>query len=604
MIYCVLDGDRVYPSLSSNIKITRENPELKDKGSYTLDVTFPMSIYENQVKFRHLNRIDVSMQKNDYDSATLYVDQVPVISGIGVITSVNNKEVKLQIMNANSEFKYVSGFDKRYIDDMFKWWNNPGILGGKVLPGNPPIIMPTNFFELFMPTMINYSEATKSQQHVGDASIGIYTPVYDETNDRIVNEIAMGIQGGPLLMINPECQFNLLYIMQQALSYMGYRADLSAIDVFPWNRIYIVNTGCILPHWTLERFITEFKAFFRLSLRFEGNKAVFGRSNYDAEAVSYECLDEFTSEFDDEGIQSNSTSNLRYNLYDPSEKTFYIEIPDEIMEAFTLREYDSESAMYNAFAALNDTEKAQSIFSTPTGYFYARTDNVTETGAQYTLNRFGHFNKLVRDKENDDAEELGIVPVNMLRKEIKFRTAGVGTDGGLIPNGEIITDAEEPVTVIIPVAESEDAPNNQFYTVQQAIEDGESVDMSSRSESERMEVFFLGSGTKSFTALKKTVTMATIGTDHTIDSDFKDKVSFALSKVPDGTVYVGQFHTGTSRINGKNQRCIKFLCNDIPDPTRIFIFHNKRYVCEKIEIQITEKGIDQVKTGYFYEIIS
>ena len=119
MIYCVLDGDRVYPSLSSNIKITRENPELKDKGSYTLDVTFPMSIYENQVKFRHLNRIDVSMQKNDYDSATLYVDQVPVISGIGVITSVNNKEVKLQIMNANSEFKYVSGFDKRYIDDMF-----------------------------------------------------------------------------------------------------------------------------------------------------------------------------------------------------------------------------------------------------------------------------------------------------------------------------------------------------------------------------------------------------------------------------------------------------------------------------------------------------
>ena len=31
MIYCVLDGDRVYPSLSQNIKITSENPELKDK---------------------------------------------------------------------------------------------------------------------------------------------------------------------------------------------------------------------------------------------------------------------------------------------------------------------------------------------------------------------------------------------------------------------------------------------------------------------------------------------------------------------------------------------------------------------------------------------
>ena len=108
MIYCVIDGDVVYPSLSSNIKITRENHELKDKGSYTLDVTFPMSIYENQLKFRHLNRIDVSLKKNDYDSATLYVHMVAVISGIGVITSVSNNEVKLQIMDSNSELKYVS----------------------------------------------------------------------------------------------------------------------------------------------------------------------------------------------------------------------------------------------------------------------------------------------------------------------------------------------------------------------------------------------------------------------------------------------------------------------------------------------------------------
>ena len=65
MIFCLLDGDKVFPSLSSNIKITRENPELKDKGSYTLDVTFPLSVYENKKKFGHLNRIDVSMVSND-----------------------------------------------------------------------------------------------------------------------------------------------------------------------------------------------------------------------------------------------------------------------------------------------------------------------------------------------------------------------------------------------------------------------------------------------------------------------------------------------------------------------------------------------------------
>lgn len=602
MIYCILDGDRVYPSLSTNIKITKENPELKDKGSYTLDVTFPMSIYENQLKFRHLNRIDVAMTANDYGSATLYVDSVAVISGIAVVTNVTNADVKIQIMNANSEFKYASGFDKKYIDDIFKWWNQNYF--GKYLPGNPPVISGTSFFSLFWPKKIDYDKAIQAQNHVGDASMGIYTPVYDETNDRIINEIA--VSGNALIMINQECQPNLLYIMKQALASMGYAADLSVLEHFPWNSIYIVNTGCILPHWTLERFITEFKRFFGLSLRFVGRTAVFSRINYDAEAVSYQCLDEFTSEFDDEGIQSNSTSNLQYKLHDSPLKTFYTEIPDDVMKAFTIREYSSEDEMTAAFSTLSDYEKAQSIFSTPTGYFYARTDSVTATGGNYYLVRAGQFNKLIRDKENDSAEELGIVPVTMTRMDMKFRDLILEASGSgiLADTVGFKVKGQTDVSIIMPTAESEVSSTDDFATVQQALEDGETTESKERAESERMEVFFLGTGTKSFSALGKTVNMAVVGTDPTIDSDFKDKISFALCKASAGVVHIGQFHTGNVRVNGKNQKCIRFLCDEIPDPTRIYIFYNKRYVCEKIEINITTDGIDKVKTGYFYEIIS
>lgn len=597
MIYCIIDGDRVYPSLSSYIKITRENPDLKDKGSYTLDVTFPMSIYENQKKFGHLNRIDVSLTKNDYSKATLYVDSVEVISGVGVVTSVNNTEVKVQIMNSNSEFKYASGFDKKYIDDIFHWWNEPMLLGGKFLPGSPPAYRENNLLAIFLPTMIDYISATQSHVHVGDESIGIYTPVYDETNDRIVNNIVTGGEAAPLLMINPECQPNLLYIMKETLKSMGYTADLSSIDTFPWNRIYIINTGCILPHWTVERFITEFKAFFGLSVRFEGSKAIFERIDYDAEAITYECLDEFTSEYDKEGIQSGSTSNLSYNLFDSSEKTFYTHIPDEIMNAFTIREYESESALFSAFPSLSEIEKAQSLFSTPTGYFYARTDSETLIGAQYTLVRAGQFNKLVTNEDSDDTEDLNIVPVTMAKKDLKFLEVRFSYSSG------IYAVAESDISMILPTSESEDSSDNQYSTVQQALETGNSVSTSSRAESERMEVFFLGTGEKSFDSMGCHVRMAVVGTDPTIDADFKDKISFALDKTPEGNTYVGQLHTGNRRINGNNQRCIKFLCDEIPDPTRIYVFRNKRYVCEKIEIQVTDKGIAPVKTGYFYEII-
>ena len=119
-----------------------------------------------------------------------------------------------------------------------------------------------------------------------------------------------------------------------------------------------------------------------------------------------------------------------------------------------------------------------------------------------------------------------------------------------------------------------------------------------------MEVFFLGTGVKNFTALEKTVKFAAVGTDPTIDNGFKDKISFALDRVPEGVVHIGQLHAADSRINGKNQRCIKFISDDIPDPTKIFMFKNKRFVCEKIELQLDEKGIESVKTGYFYEILS
>lgn len=597
MIFCLLDGDKVFPSLSSNIKITRENPELKDKGSYTLDVTFPLSVYENKKKFGHLNRIDVSMVSNDYESATLYVNSMAVISGIGVVTSVSNTEVKLQIMDANSEFKYASGFDKVYIDDMFSDWNRK-ILGSKYLPGNPPKY-DIGLAIFFAPTSINYDKAIQSQNYVGDKSIGIYTPVNDETNGRIVNEIVKGVDDGPLLMIHPECQPNLMYVMRKALLDMGYVADLSVIDIFPWNSIYIINTGLILPHWTLERFITEFKALFGLSLHFEGKIAKFGKIDYDAEPVSYECLDEFTSDYDDEGLSSNSTSNLRYNLYDSAVKTVQTEIPDNVMEAFAHKDYKSESEMFAAFPSLTDAEKAQSIFVTPTGYFYAHTDDITES--KYELVRAGQFNKLVRDADNDNADELGIVPVTMTTLNVKFRKVALG--GINILDFAYETVKEQDVTVIMPSAESEGGAANDFPTVQQALESGETGN-NSRSESERMEVFFLGTGVKNFTALEKTVKFAAVGTDPTIDNGFKDKISFALDRVPEGVVHIGQLHAAGSRINGKNQRCIKFISDDIPDPTKIFMFKNKRFVCEKIELQLDEKGIESVKTGYFYEILS
>ena len=82
---------------------------------------------------------------------------------------------------------------------------------------------------------------------------------------------------------------------------------------------------------------------------------------------------------------------------------------------------------------------------------------------------------------------------------------------------------------------------------------------------------------------------------------FRDLASLSLNEIP-ATTDLGDL-AGRCRIDRHNQTCIKFLTDDIPDPTRIYNFRNKLYVCEKIEAEIKDAGIEREKTGYFYEII-
>lgn len=52
-----------------------------------------------------------------------------------------------------------------------------------------------------------------------------------------------------------------------------------------------------------------------------------------------------------------------------------------------------------------------------------------------------------------------------------------------------------------------------------------------------------------------------------------------------------------------NQVTVKLVTDEIPDPSRIFVIRNKKFICEKIEMEVSDDGISKVKTGYFYEIV-
>ena len=74
MIHCTINGEVGYPSTSDKIKLTYNNPYVQDSGEYSYDISFPMSIHQNAVLFKHINRFDVKKRMSSFDDCKIYAD--------------------------------------------------------------------------------------------------------------------------------------------------------------------------------------------------------------------------------------------------------------------------------------------------------------------------------------------------------------------------------------------------------------------------------------------------------------------------------------------------------------------------------------------------
>lgn len=76
----------------------------------------------------------------------------------------------------------------------------------------------------------------------------------------------------------------------------------------------------------------------------------------------------------------------------------------------------------------------------------------------------------------------------------------------------------------------------------------------------------------------------------------------SLVAMPDVINLASETLTEGFDIKTKTKYCIRFLSDKIPPAGSLFLIHNKRFVCEKIEANITPTGLDRLLTGYFYPI--
>ena len=618
MITCIINGHKAYPISTSSIKVTYANQYVTDDGEYTYDITFPMNILENRVIFKNVSRLEVKKNVAKYDDCKLFCNSQLIMSGIGTILSVNEKEIKLQIVGGKSRIKFNDRMTKHYIDEIpFGTADKPGYDVDK------------GWSQMFKEKLKEIYRLDEDKSlFLGVEGKWCFVPVRDETNDIISNFVGVDktkqfIGYNAPYIANPAVQPNLMYIFRKVVEYEGYTLKRNDFDCKPWNLLYIASAYktrelCkALPHWSSYTFIEEFRKLFNATIVFDDilkTCSVINASELTtADSIEVEPMDEYTTDYDEDGsFSTSSTANLEYNLGNSANRDNYEVISKKIFDNFEIVHSKELMGANKQFASTtlswSEKQKRQTIIEN-FGNFYVY---MVDENNNKSWKPAGIWSPLIRDNSSDDFIDLNISPAAQVVENINFKS-GLMEDKYYerrcllsIPNDKESDSKECDV----------DNDGYSYTSVQDALDDESALD-NSEDEQECMNIFFILPGRVQSTD-GSTTKLSWVGeksrwpqflTDYRINEGFRLGIAhfedsyFSLSlcmKSEFGTTSLGTLHANGLKIDNKNCMEVKFRSDDIPDPSKIYIIRNKRFVCEKIEMEVKDDAIEPVYTGYFY----
>ena len=628
MITCVINGMAAYPAASQSIKLTYANQCVTDDGEYSYDINFPMSIMDNRRVFHNVSRFDVSKVTQKFNDCKLYVSGRLILSGVGTIISVTEAEIKLQIVGGKSRIKYNDRMTKHYIDEIatFGTADKPGYTVDKGW---------SQGFKNLQKIKDIYRLDEDKSKFMGVEGKWCFVPVRDETNDMIANFVGVDktkqfIGYNAPFVMNLAVQPNLMYIFRKVLEYEGYKLKRNDFDCKPWNLLYIASAyktrelRKALPHWSSYTFIEEFRKLFNATIVFDDVRKTCSVINASelttADSVEIEPLDEYTTDYDEDGsFSTSSTANLEYNLGDSANRDNYEVISKKVFENFKIVHstgtWDPQNQFKGTTQSWSEKQKRQTIIEC-NGSYYIYVEN--EDGSK-TWQLAGVWSPLIRDSSSDDYVDINISPAAQVVEDINFKTAVIGEDNYYEKRCLLsIPNDKEPDSKECDV----DDDGYSYTSVQDAIDDESTLDKS-EDDQECMNIFFIIPGEvqddNKFSWVRAKSRWPKFKTDYRINKEycgsteggfggngggtFKEKYPYSLSictKSTNDVVTLGCLHDNGLKMDNKNCLQVKFKSEVIPDPSNTYIIHNKKYVCEKIELEVKDDQIEPIFVGYFY----
>lgn len=428
----------------------------------------------------------------------------------------------------------------------------------------------------------------------------------------------------------------------QATGFTLPKADNALLQDPFLSRIFIVNTNnsiqcaAALPHWTVNEWWTQIEDSFGLVLTVDYQARQFRlrrrETHYAAGVATIEIdrvVDQYTAELDDESHPDISANNVGFADHEAGPEDI---LSDDLLSAATFN--DDFSTLYSLSAWLSTQDNMYPyknvIFRTADGrqYIYShihqrieevnmlrprivRTDNTDlDVELKFVPARFidaycdiyGHRLGGIDEQANEHIADLPIerVKVRILAAPGPDDMVWYGDDpyNAVILDIDAIINADEEAET----STSEDSSEDVIYIAVDMPDHKDTypttihyVWASASGESEHFDYDGVLTYPRPYLRQRQ---LAVPGLGWTQDQEF----GLSLIPIAGESNLAAVTVTGSIRINATVRHCIKFIADRIPDTGAIFLIHNKRFVCERIEANIRPEGLDHLLTGYFYEI--
>lgn len=603
MIKLYLNKTEVIPA-ESNIKITKVNSFVTQAGEYTYEIALPLSIAENAKFFPNWKVLQTTRSKQKF-TAELYLDSVPLLIGNAKITKATEQIVYVQLLSAFSDIEKLHG--EEYIDELllpgYEYGYAHGYPGSEEGWDEMPLMKYKRKWD-YKPYSYIVNEGDIAldinNRPIGKPDMFTVFPVFDNTFQAICNYMKgwgwTGMRGyyydfvwsweagfkdsqtgsitSPLKAVGFAPNWNLLFVIKAIFEAYGYNLDTSNIGE-PWSRLYLAMPGSVmseaLPHWTVKEFLEQIRLFFNASFEFSGKNVVM-KSNKELSlnAKSFEPIDEYSIEvIEDKEKGANKFEGYKYSLSEVEYHTADI-VEDDIINGVEVHKYTTYSSMRSAYNNASEIRQKNDFWYCPEGYF-CQWDG--------ELKRVDIFGKIDKTGEVDETE-LKIVPAAMVY---------VFNDGLCHYNmpvlEQILPDTVEP----------------DSDTVQAYIEGNSSIE-EKKKKFDLMEVAFCDRYWEEGDAYYKfsipsafTAPERPYGVPH-------EHWSLSFREDPNAVTMNNLFGEKNISFDKSKKFKIKFISDKIVSANSIFIFNNRRFIPEKLEIDVLNGELSKIVTGDFYEV--